>query len=153
MHALNTRPDLRASCVFDSIFIPNGEAVPHKEQTRLYFYSQGFPKMGWVSVIRNVRCSLTDVYVYVTQWFNHLCIIPCFLVFSKVVAIFSKRLPTCLTWSCKKYMKSTKCKISQTVHVTHDLSTAENTWTIHNVKSPILYTSNIMSLRQLKIHE
>jgi hypothetical protein len=97
MHALNTRPDLRASGVFDSTFIPNGEAVPHKEQTRLYFYSPGVPKMGWVSVIRNVTNGLTYVYVYVRQCFNHLCIIPRFLVFSKVVAIFSKRCPTCLT--------------------------------------------------------
>jgi hypothetical protein len=67
MHALNTRPDLSASGIFDSTFIPNGEAVPHREQTRLYFYSPGVPKMGWVSVIRNVRYSLTDVYVYVRQ--------------------------------------------------------------------------------------
>jgi hypothetical protein len=56
----------------------------------------GVPKIRWVSVIRNVTYSLTYVYLYVTQWFNHLCIIPCFLVFSKVVAIFSKSCPTCL---------------------------------------------------------
>jgi hypothetical protein len=62
----------------------------------LYFYSPGVPKMRWVSVIRNVTYSLTYVYVYVTQWFNHLCIIPCFPAFSKVVAVFSKRRQTCL---------------------------------------------------------
>ena len=26
-------------------FTPNGETVPHKEQTRLYFYSPGVPKL------------------------------------------------------------------------------------------------------------
>jgi hypothetical protein len=67
LHALNTRLYLRASGVFDSPFTPNGEAVPHWEQTWLYFYSPGVPKMGWVSVIRNVTYSLTDVYVYVRQ--------------------------------------------------------------------------------------
>ena len=30
---------------FDSPFTPNGETVPHKEQTRLYFYSPGVPKL------------------------------------------------------------------------------------------------------------
>ena len=74
--------------------------------------------------------------VYVRQWFNHLCIIPCFIVFSKVVAIFSKSLPTCLTWSCWKYMNNTKCKISQPVHVSHHLTTAKNIWIVLSVKPP-----------------
>ena len=46
MHALNTRPDLRASGVFDSTFIPNGEAVPHKEQTRYISIAQEFQRWG-----------------------------------------------------------------------------------------------------------
>jgi hypothetical protein len=86
--------------LIDCLLFKINSVVSHMEQTLLFFYSPGVPKMGWVSVIMNVIYSLTDVYVYVTQSFNHLCIIPCFLVFSKVVAIFSKRRPTCLTWSC-----------------------------------------------------
>ena len=86
--------------LIDWLLFKINSAVSHKEQTRLYFYSPGVPKMRWVSVIRNVTYSLTYVYVYVTQWFNHLCFIPCFLVFSKVVAIFSKTCPSCLTWFC-----------------------------------------------------
>ena len=57
------------------------------------------------------------------------------------------------TWSFYSwtYMNSTKCKISQPVHVSHDLTSAENTRIAHNVKSPNLHTSQNIFL-QLKMH-
>jgi hypothetical protein len=48
-------------------------------------------------------------------------------------------------------MNSTKCKISQPVHVWTDLSQAENTRIAQNVKSPNMHTSQNIFL-QLKIH-
>ena len=48
-------------------------------------------------------------------------------------------------------MYSTKCKISQPLHVSPDLSQAENARIAQNVKSPNLHTSQNIFL-QLKIH-
>jgi len=61
------RPDLRASNVVESPSITNGEIVPHNEQTRLHFYTPGGRKRGRISVTRNVRYNITDVYVFVRQ--------------------------------------------------------------------------------------
>jgi hypothetical protein len=49
-------------------------------------------------------------------------------------------------------LRECSCKISQPVHVSHDLTSAENTRITQNVKYSNLYTSH-MILSQLKIHD
>ena len=60
---------------------------------------------------------------------------------------------THLTWSYVswKYTNNTKCKIAQSVHVSSDVSQAENTRIAQNVKSPNMHTSENIFL-ELKIH-